>query len=66
MLTSTSLWRNRLARSAVNRKVGGSNPPRDDFFKVKLSIQYHNEYIFIKVKKRVGNITIHFNQIKKV
>ena len=22
------LWRNRLARSAVNRKVGGSNPPR--------------------------------------
>ena len=26
-----SLWRNRLARSAVNRKVGGSNPPRDDF-----------------------------------
>ncbi|CAF1153677.1 unnamed protein product, partial [Brachionus calyciflorus] len=27
-----SLWRNRLARSAVNRKVGGSNPPRDEFF----------------------------------
>ena len=25
-----SLWRNRLARSAVNRKVGGSSPPRDD------------------------------------
>ena len=24
-----SLWRNRLARSAVNRKVGGSSPPRD-------------------------------------
>ena len=24
------LWRNRLARSAVNRKVGGSSPPRDD------------------------------------
>ena len=23
-----SLWRNRLARSAVNRKVGGSSPPR--------------------------------------
>ena len=22
------LWRNRLARSAVNRKVGGSSPPR--------------------------------------
>ena len=26
------LWRNRLARSAVNRKVGGSSPPRCDFF----------------------------------
>ena len=24
-----SPWRNRLARSAVNRKVGGSSPPRD-------------------------------------
>ncbi|KAM7224830.1 hypothetical protein CapIbe_002820, partial [Capra ibex] len=24
-----SLWRNRLARSAVNRKAGGSIPPRD-------------------------------------
>ena len=27
-----SLWRNRLARSAVNRKVGGSSPPRDASF----------------------------------
>ena len=27
-----SLWRNRLARSAVNRKVGGSSPPRDGSF----------------------------------
>ena len=27
-----SLWRNRLARSAVNRKVGGSSPPRDECF----------------------------------
>ena len=26
-----SPWRNRLARSAVNRKVGGSSPPRDVF-----------------------------------
>ena len=25
-----SLWRNRLACSTVNRKVGGSSPPRDD------------------------------------
>ena len=27
-----SLWRNRLARSTVNRKVGGSSPPRDGSF----------------------------------
>ena len=32
VLVCESLWRNRLARSAVNRKVGGSNPPRDDYF----------------------------------
>jgi hypothetical protein len=30
--SNVSLWRNRLARSAVNRKVGGSSPPRDVFF----------------------------------
>lgn len=29
-LSHQSLWRNRRARSAVNWKVGGSNPPRDD------------------------------------
>ena len=29
-----SLWRNRLARSAVNRKVGGSSPPRDVYFDI--------------------------------
>ena len=28
-VTARSLWRNWLARSAVNRKVGGSSPPRD-------------------------------------
>ena len=31
-LSSRSLWRNWLARSAVNRKVGGSSPPRDGLF----------------------------------
>ena len=31
-----SLWRNRLARSAVNRKVGGSSPPRDVNYFAKL------------------------------
>ena len=29
LFIALSLWRNRLARSAVNRKVGGSSPPRD-------------------------------------
>ena len=28
-MPSRSLWRNRSARSAVNRKDGGSSPPRD-------------------------------------
>ena len=28
-------WRNRLARSAVNRKVGGSSPPGGGFFFVQ-------------------------------
>ena len=32
VLPYRSLWRNRLARSAVNRKVGGSSPPRDVHF----------------------------------
>ena len=32
IIAQPSLWRNRLARSAVNRKVGGSSPPRDDIF----------------------------------
>ena len=42
-----SLWRNRLARSAVNRKVGGSNPPRDEFF---FLIYYM--ILFIEIKPR--------------
>ena len=29
IVSSLSPWRNRLARSAVNRKVGGSSPPGD-------------------------------------
>ena len=31
-LKCKSPWRNRLARSAVNRKVGGSSPPGDETF----------------------------------
>ncbi len=30
------LWRNWLARSAVNRKVGGSNPPKSVAFLAQL------------------------------
>ena len=37
-----SLWRNRLARSAVNRKVGGSSPPRDEAFDLSFSISNRN------------------------
>ena len=37
------LWRNWLARSAVNRKAGGSSPPRSviffEFFSIVLSQQ---------------------------
>lgn len=31
-------WRNRLARSAVNRKVGGSSPPGGALFFTTLSL----------------------------
>ena len=29
-LDAELFWRNRIARSAVNRKVGGSRPPRSE------------------------------------
>ena len=32
LLCNMSPWRNRLARSAVNRKVGGSSPPHESFY----------------------------------
>ena len=32
-----SLWRNRLARSAVNREDGGSSPPRDGMMQIATS-----------------------------
>ena len=45
ILSFESLWRNRLARSAINRKVGGSSPPRDGFlydvFKHSLRVCSH-------------------------
>ena len=36
-------WRNRLARSAVNRKVGGSSPPGGDLFFFILSMSVKNK-----------------------
>ena len=41
-----SPWRNRLARSAVNRKVGGSSPPGDALF-VLYAILFIGCYKFI-------------------
>ena len=35
-------WRNRLARSAVNRKVGGSSPPGGAHFLTFYSITHRN------------------------
>ena len=35
-ISRKSLWRNGLARSAVNRKVDGSNPSRDAFLRFVL------------------------------
>ena len=53
-----SLWRNRLARSAVNRKVGGSSPPRDErqqllTFEIDLSVSHRkpNSISTVKVCK---------------
>jgi hypothetical protein len=47
-----SLWRNRLARSAVNRKVGGSSPPRDDYIFHFLNI-YLNQNSFFKLIQEI-------------
>ena len=44
MISQRSPWRNRLARSAVNRKVGGSSPPGDVFcLKVETAFARLNE-----------------------
>ena len=52
-----SLWRNRLARSAVNRKVGGSSPPRDDFF----FAQNCDEYYRAELAPTSGVQGVHLN-----
>ena len=51
-MTQSSLWRNRLARSAVNRKVGGSSPPRDDFFYTELQTNFLTTFGFFVINNR--------------
>ena len=52
-------WRNWLARSAVNRKVGGSNPPGGVFFIFFYIIQYKcNIILLIIVKYNICNISV--------
>ena len=41
-----SLWRNRLARSAVNRKVGGSSPPRDEMSPFRMNLFFCKQSLF--------------------
>ena len=40
-------WRNRLARSAVNRKVGGSIPPGGEIYLFSFFICFFFVFIFI-------------------
>lgn len=57
-----SLWRNWLARSAVNRKVGGSSPPRDVSFFHKQQRILNYESLFLA---DVGNFASLHNIICK-
>ena len=49
-----SPWRNRLARSAVNRKVGGSSPPGDDFISTfpRNLTSRHMQLMLVNYRKR--------------
>ena len=53
-------WRNRLARSAVNRKVGGSSPPGGAIpFECKqLYVLYKKKYFFDPSRIRTCNLLI--------
>ena len=46
-------WRNRLARSAVNRKVGGSSPPGGVFFFFCFLSCFIHAIIVINVEKNI-------------
>ena len=43
-------WRNWLARSTVNRKVGGSSPPGSDDFYLKSSFRIFDKFYFKVIK----------------
>ena len=45
--TSKPPWRNRLARSAVNRKVGGSSPPGGAYIFANVRNQTHNIFFVL-------------------
>ena len=52
-----SPWRNQPARSAVNRKVGGSSPPGDCYFACLNSESNHNKFPPIGKQKMLEEIT---------
>ena len=49
------LWRNWLARSAVNRKVGGSSPPRSVSFFFSLLFQLHFFHPTVLLRTKSGH-----------
>ena len=53
-----SLWRNRLARSTVNRKAGGSSPPRDVFFSLNINFLKTMAVIFVTLSLPGDNMKI--------
>lgn len=70
-LTCESLWRNWLARSAVNRKVGGSSPPGDERQSIKeahslivIYIKCRSSMLSHKWIKRCDQLTSGFNCFK--
>ena len=47
-------WRNRLARSAVNRKVGGSSPPGGEDFFIFYSLVKNSQWFWVLTKGLVN------------
>ena len=50
-------WRNWLARSAVNRKVGGSSPPGSDiFFSFNFNLFFFIFYVSKTTTRKFANL----------